>query len=268
MNSISLPQWLDKYIFETLKSSYQPQNKDMLVVDWNRKQILNYMGTYFPRTYAESYSIYTNYFQNGGAYILDKNELLVFDFGCGTGGELIGLIDAINKCKHQISQVNITALDGNNHALHILETLTQETKKQTDFNIQLKPIPLIIDDFYDMSLTLQECLAGKKFDIVMSFKAVCEFVTKQQFEEHNPYEYLIKTFLPILDMLGIMCLADVTTYNDVAQEWLPRMLDSGISATNTKIVAQNNGYNESYFITHSRRQCDISKIAWRILKQN
>ena len=63
-----------------------------------------------------------------------------------------------------------------------------------------------------------------------------------------------------------MCFADVTSYNGVAQEWLPKMLDSGISATDAEIIAQNNGYNESYYITHSHKQNDLSKIAWRILK--
>lgn len=266
MNHITLPKWLDNYIFNTIKSTYQPQNRDMLVVDWNRKQILNYLGTYFPRTYAESYSIYSKYIQSGGSYLLDKSSLSVFDFGCGTGGEIIGLLVTLNENENQIEHISITALDGNNHALHLLENLIDETKKQINIDIKLRLLPLIIDDFYDMSLTMSECLSNKTFDIVMSFKAICEFVTKQQFEENNPYEYLIHTFLPHLKADGIMCIADVTSYSDVAQEWLPKMLDGGINITDTKIVAKNNGYNESYYITHSRKHDDLSKIAWRILK--
>lgn len=266
MNKITLPLWLDDYIFKSLQSTYQPQNRDMLVVDWNRKQILNYLGTYFPRTYAESYSIYSNYFKNDGSYQIEKNYLSIFDFGCGTGGEIIGLLAAINDSENQIETIKITALDGNNHALHILESLIEEVKKHTNFDIELRVIPIVIDGFYDMSLTISECLAKNTFDIVMSFKAVCEFVTKQQFEENNPYEYLINTFIKHLNNDGIMCIADVTSYNGVVQEWLPKMLDSGIRATDAEIIAQNNGYKESYYITHSHKQNDLSKIAWRILK--
>lgn len=266
MNQTMLPQWLDDYIFKSLQSTYQPQNRDMLVVDWDRKQILTYLGTYFPRTFAESYSIYSNYIHKNSSYLLETKQLSIFDFGCGTGGEIIGLLTALNDSENQIETIKITALDGNNHSLHILESLIEEIKKHTNFDIELRVIPIVIDDFYDMSLTIKECLASNTFDIIMSFKAVCEFVTKQQFEENNPYEYLINTLLQHLKTDGIMCFADVTSYNGVAQEWLPKMLDSGISATDAEIIAQNNGYNESYYITHSHKQNDLSKIAWRILK--
>ena len=46
--NVNLPQWLDEYIFGDLKANYCCSNSDMTVIDWNRSNVLNYLGTYFP----------------------------------------------------------------------------------------------------------------------------------------------------------------------------------------------------------------------------
>ena len=77
----------------------------------------------------------------------------------------------------------------------------------------------------------------------------------------------MKTFLPKLDTLGAMFLVDVTTYSNVSQEWLPLMMDKGLSKTNCKVVMKNEGYNQKFTVSHSRREKDISKVAWRIIQK-
>lgn len=67
---------------------------------------------------------------------------------------------------------------------------------------------------------------------------------------------------------GIMCVADITSRNNISQEWLPRMLDNGINATPCNVLMQNKDFNESYYITHSRKKNELTKIAWRILKHS
>lgn len=64
-----------------------------------------------------------------------------------------------------------------------------------------------------------------------------------------------------------MLLEDVTTYNKVSKEWLPRMMDAGLKQAGCNIVGRNEGYNETFTVSHSQRMNDCSKVAWRIIKQ-
>lgn len=61
-NEVLLPKWLDDFLFDELKANYCPTGTDMSVIDWDKNDILNYLGTYFPRSYAESYCIFRKYF--------------------------------------------------------------------------------------------------------------------------------------------------------------------------------------------------------------
>ena len=261
---IVLPHWLDDYIFNHLKAKFKKKNSDLVVLEWNRDDILGYLGTYFPRSYAESYFIFSNYL--GKDREIGKNgEISIFDFGCGTGGELVGLICAIKETKPNITSINVRALDGNQHALNLLEQILEKLSQQLSLNIQFRLTPIVIDDFYDLDIVTS--IINQKFDVFITFKAICEFVTRQQFEEKNPYSHIITSFKPKINDNGIMCLADVTTYSDISNDWLPKMMDRGISTQGFSLVDKNSGYNESFTITHSLKQRDISKIAWRILKK-
>ena len=267
-NLVVLPTWLDEYLFNKLSAKFGKKCKNLVVLHWDADDILCYLGTYFPRSFAESYCIFKQYLDNNLDKYTSEEEITVFDFGCGTGGELIGLLIAFNECRSNIKKVIIHALDGNYHALRNLEQILLEIQKYVSFNINYEVIPFVIDDFYDLSLVESVCLKNKQYHIVISFKAICEFVTKQQLEEKNPYEHLIETFLPHLLENGIICIADISSYSDVAQSWLPLIIDEGIKATSMDVVVRNKNYNETYYITHSHKQKDTSKIVWRILKSN
>ncbi len=261
---IVLPYWLDDFIFNNLKAKYKKKNADLVVLEWNKDDILCYLGTYFPRSFAESYYIFSNYLEKD-RQIGKNGAISVFDFGCGTGGELVGLICAIKDIKPNISTINIRALDGNQHALYLLEQILSKVSQQLNINIQFRLTPIVIDDFYDLDIITG--IINQKFDVFITFKAICEFVTRQQFEEKNPYSHIITSFKPKINENGIMCIADVTTYSDISNDWLPKMMDRGISNQGFTIVDKNSGYNESLTITHSLKHRDNSKIAWRILKK-
>ena len=263
-NSVILPQWLDNLIFEQLGANYCRSNADMTVIDWDKNDVLNYLGTYFPRSYAESYCIFSEFFFKWPNRFVNKTELSVFDFGCGTGGEIIGLADAI-KCMPKLHSIRIYALDGNYHALRLLERIVNVYSDKTKYNIILDVIPLTIDDFYDLGATIK-LLSMESFDIIMTFKAICEFVTIDRFEMQNAYLHFVRSFLSKLSQDGIMAIIDVSTFNNTSQEWLPRMLDAGIAANECNLIMKNEGYNQPIFVSHSFKTRDVSKISWRILE--
>jgi SAM-dependent methyltransferase len=257
-----IPLWLDSYIFDTLGAKFCKSNSDMTVIDWDKREILNYLGTYFPRSYVEARSILT---AGRLQSLSSKQEISILDFGCGTRGEIIGLLTNLEEAFPDVSSIRIIAIDGNQHALRLFEKILREYEKRSRLNIFHRVAPVIIDDFYD--LTVLDGIITDSFDIVISFKAICEFVTKDQFDGNNPYAHIASTYLPRLNKEGVMALVDVTSYNNVSKEWLPNMMDKGLSMVPCSVIAKNEGYNQSYNISHSRTagSYDISKVCWRII---
>lgn len=262
--AMKLPEWLDTLIFDELKAQYCPRYSDMTNIDDNKDNALNYLGTYFPRSFAESYCIFSEYFKSNNSDFADKEELSIFDFGSGTGGEIIGLLTVLDEQFPNLKKVRIVALDGNQNALRLYEKVLSATQKQIKMHVENNSAPIMIDDFYDLSI-LNNVL-NKNFDIIISFKAICEFVTKDQFEEQNAYEHIAKFLLPKLANNGLMLLVDVTTYNNTSQDWLPMMMDKGLKEAKCVVTCKNAGYNQPYYITHSHKTNDISKVAWRMIK--
>ena len=264
--SVILPKWLDDLIFGILSAQYSKKNKNLVVLEWEKDEVLCYLGTYFPRSFAESYRIFSAYFFKHKCQNQDKTSISLFDFGCGTGGELIGFIVAVSEFLPNIQMIELRALDGNVHELRYLEIILKETAAITGLQFESRLMPIVIEDFYDMKVVTD--VITQKYDFVISFKAICEFVTKKQFEERNPYEHIINTFLPKLSDGGIVCIADITTYNEVSNEWLTKMLDKASDACDVAILERNKGYNEEFVVSHSLKRNDRSKIAWRIYKLN
>ena len=88
-DKVILPKWLDDLIYKQLGAKYCRSNSDMTVIDWDKNDVLNYLGTYFPRSYAESYCIFSDYFKTHSEQFAGKEEISIFDFGCGTGDNWI-----------------------------------------------------------------------------------------------------------------------------------------------------------------------------------
>lgn len=257
-----MPEWLDECIFGDLGAKYCRSNSDMQVIDWDKNDMLNYLGTYFPRSYAEAYCIYSDYFRNNIDDWKSRDELSVFDFGCGTGGEIVGLLMAVNDNLPNVRAVSVLPFDGNQVALRLFEKVAKRLKAHISFELRYSVCPFVVEDFYDLR-TLDAVL--DKYDIIMSFKAICEFVSKERFEQSNAYARISKCLLPRLNLGGIMLLVDVTTYSSVSQEWLPRMIDSGLAQSEAVIAGRNPGYNQSFYVSHSHCKEDRSKVAWRII---
>lgn len=262
IREVTLPEWLDNYIFNDLGARYCRSNSDMIVIDWTPDKILNYLGTYFPRSYAEAYCIFKQYLQTTRSFEID-DSLSLLDFGCGTGGEIIGIATAISETRPNVKVLNVKAIDGNQYALNRFDDVKDEFNKRHSLQIVSNPSALKIDDFYDLSIL--DSVLNANYDIVISFKAVCEFVTKQQFDEKNAYECLAKFVLPKMSELSVMLLVDVTTKNNVVHEWLPDMMDRGLKNAGGSVIGRNPYNNVSFVVNHSRQQGDISKVAWRMI---
>lgn len=260
---VVLPPWLDTFIFNELEAKYAPRkDKDLEVLKWKRDEILEYLGTYFPRTFAEAYCIFSDFFSKHRSEYAGKASISLFDFGGGTGGEAIGFVAAASEFLSGVT-VHLSVLDGNEDALRCLERIIDKMVSQTGVRICFSPVLMTIDDFYDMDIT--SGVLGS-YDFIITFKAIYEFVKAQQFEHKNPYEHFIRTFLPKLTSCGIICMTDLSTRSDVAKDWIPNMMDKAERACGVRVVERNEDFNEIYYVTHSSKVRDRSKITWRIYK--
>lgn len=261
--SIILPKWLDDYIFCSLGAKYCRSNGDMLVINWDKRDVLNYLGTYFPRSYCESYCILKNYISNNFDLFADKKAISVLDFGSGTGGEIIGMLSILDECYPNLQEVHVKALDGNASALRLFEKIVSEYKYHSRFLIKDSVSQVKIDDIYDLSII--DTIINASYDMIFSFKTICEFVSERCFDEKNPYCSFVSTFFPKLKKGGILLLEDVTTKNSVSNAWLPEMMDKAFD--NLSIADRNYGHNMQFNVNHSHRSNDVSKVAWRITRR-
>jgi hypothetical protein len=162
-----LPDFLDDLIYNHFNAKYAPDFKRFdYNLDLTKEEILQYLGTYFPRSYAESFCIFDNIFLNE-AYqqtIFNKTSLNFLSVGSGTGGDIIGLLAAVEKHFQNALEINIWALDGNKEALFILENVIDNFKMHTSKNIYLKTIVFIFDS---MSNFQNEEIIDKKFDYII-----------------------------------------------------------------------------------------------------
>lgn len=264
-NHIKLPTWLDSLIYEETKATHQPCGKDLIVLNWDKARVLNYLGTYIPRSFTESYCIFTKYFALKKELYKETSTLNIFDFGCGTGGELLGLLWAIIE-NIEVANINIKALDGNFNGLRILEDIIARFKVEYHVGVNLHVMPLKIDDIYDMSLVSSRIPDDN--DIILIFKSICEMASLRQFEERNPYEHVLRLMLEKINSTGVICLADVSSFNEEQQEWLPKLIDKACQKVKANVFMRNDSYNELYIVSHSRKMKDSSKLSWRLLTGN
>lgn len=234
-----LPQWLKEYIFGFLGAEEKPDPKEFcknLNSDNEKNKI--YLGTYFPRSFAESYCIHENLFRYEPYRVAlqGKEKLSILSIGCGTGGDIIGLVCAISLFLPNIKRLKIVAFDGNNIAIDYLSDLLSLKPISKRFIIadedkQFIPLPVTsIDD-------LQHYIAnmGDGYDLITSFKFVNELMDDNILQKDG-FRVLAEILAPKLSETGLMTILDVTDKH--CEEWQPKNLNRGLCA----FSKANNGF--------------------------
>ena len=100
---VDLPNWLDRYLFFDLGAKYSPNHSRFEYnLNLNTGEIKVYLGTYFPRSFVEVKSIFEEFSQNSNYLSLvgERTSVSILDLGCGTGGDLFGLLSFLEKYEH------------------------------------------------------------------------------------------------------------------------------------------------------------------------
>jgi len=277
-----LPSWLDDCIFGELDAKYQPSyDRFSYNLDLNKDESRIYLGTYFPRSFAESLYIYEALFRDNGllSIIASKPILKVLDFGCGSGGEIFGLLQALENHISQSIEIQIVGVDGNHNSLRLFERIASQYNSRGKNHIDVRIAPCYIESQSDL-LDISEFI-GSDFDFIITSKAIGEFERKKHIKE-NGYEFFANIFAPLLSDTGIMSILDVTIKDPNSETFLPQRMNVGINhflANHTlfKSIAPCSGmssigfceymcfFKKEIYISHSAKSKDISKFAVRIV---
>ena len=170
---------LYNFIYKELGAFYQQMNQDKIHnnVDNSEYENKQYLGTYFPDSYKESYIIFKDIFNfiNSHNVSTKIDNLEILDFGSGTGAEVFGFLQAINDCiNEQNITITIHSVEGNQSAVEIQKQIYYHFNFNHIINVKMYTIKFNnSDEIFDF---INKTFKDNFFDIIMSFKSLCEFL--------------------------------------------------------------------------------------------
>ena len=274
-----LPQWLDRYIFENLHASYAPEhNRYEYNLDLSDDELKVYLGSYFPRSYAELFCIVDNLFHHPFIRhtIQEKSSIRILDFGCGTGGELLGLLTALDKYVTKPLNISISACDGSEDALAIMEQLVSQCAEKSRHGISLECREKVVSTESDLNGEL----LGADFDFIICSKMACELLSHNVVKT-NVYSKLAATLCPLLSKNGMLILLDVTTKDEKQKYFYPQLMNHELNKYISEhrelatLLPLSCGCNsncteycfmqQTFIVSHSRKANDESRVCYRII---
>lgn len=218
LDTIFVPDWLQSVIYDKLCAVYAPDHKKYETnLNLSDDELLVYLGTYFPRSYGESFSIWDSLISRCDYNrLFAKESISILGLGVGTGGDIIGLLDVIHKYG-LCSKVLVYAIDGNKKALSIFKQLVVALASRYNILIEVKCYESSVDE--DLSLPDIDAT----FDVITTSKFVNEVVNIL----NEPYYKVLEYFYPKLAQRGLILISDVTTL--VGDTFIPMRMNLEIN---------------------------------------
>ena len=280
-----LPSYLDNLIYgEFFGAKYQPdyQRYDYNL-DLTEEELLIYLGTYFPRSFGESLCLFSPIIKakSFNSILSYKDCINILDVGCGSGGEIIGLLHVIENCEKNNIPINIYTYDGNQLVQDILMELVSQFQiaTKTKRRIQIYTNVQRIDSINDIE-TIVKNVCSFSFDFVMCNKMCNELISRANIT--NAYNLMCNLLAPLLDSTGLLLVLDVTTKDVNSSKFYPEILNEQI---NSFVAGNNEEFStllpiscalhpecinscftqRKFYMSHSQKQNDLSKVAYRII---
>lgn len=284
-NHVTLPTYLDNLIYgEFFGARYQPDHQRYEYnLDLTEEELLVYLGTYFPRSFGESMCIFTSVikFKEINSELSSKDCINILDIGCGSGGEILGLLHALEGCDDNSIPINIYTYDGNQLVQDILMELVSQfqiaakTKRRIQIYTNVKQV--------GSSSDIEWIKANSNtfsFDFILCNKMCNELISRAEIAD--AYYLMCKAFAPLLDSNGLLLILDVTTKDEKESKFYSELLNE---QTNRFVNENNKDFStllpitcalhpecikpcftqQKFYISHSQKKRDLSKVAYRII---
>ena len=284
-NHTVLPSYLDVSIYgEFFGAKYQPDyQRYEYNLNLTEEELLIYLGTYFPRSFGESLCIFSPIIRTEtvNSELSKKDCINILDIGCGSGGEILGLLHVLENIKESSIPINIYTFDGNQLVQDILMELVSQFQNatKTKRRIQIYTNVQRIDGISDID-TIKTNIGGLYFDFILCNKMCNELISKGHIKD--AYQLICNSFTPLLDSNGLLLILDVTTKDEKSSRFYPELLNEQV---NKFVIGHSKEFSTllpiscalhpncikscftqwKYYISHSQKQNDISKVAYRII---
>ena len=221
-----LPKWLKELLDNLRIRGCNDHNKVKNNLYNSPMDNLNYLVTYFPRTYTEIKTIMdelseeTDYFERQD--IRSKSSFRILSVGCGTGGDVVSMIDSIRE-KTGCQDFFVTLIDGNKDALEKCQKIISRQETEEGLKIQKEVKNAIVTEPSDFQLIAGE-ICSKKFDFIVTSKFINELIGKFD----NFYSRFVTSFSALLDTTGLIIITDTTDQRAIGEnlEWIPKLMNS------------------------------------------
>ncbi len=236
---------LYEYVITEFNTYWQPMTQEKIKhnIYNNETDNIQYLGTYFPRSYKEAYVILKDLilFFVKNNYFKHKN-LNILDLGSGTGGQLFALLHIIEEEVNTPLNINIFSIDGNQNALDIQKQIYNDIfkhKKRHKIYLYttLKEFKNNID-IYNFLTTFNN------IDILLSFKFLSEMLRY----DTNIWYSVLKAGNEILKPNGIICFNDVSMKIEIKdksyEEFIPIYMNNNVK----KYILEDNDSNTLKYI--------------------
>jgi hypothetical protein len=210
-----------------------------------------------------------------------KDCINILDIGCGSGGEILGLLHALEGCDDNSSPINIYTYDGNQLVQDILMELVSQfqiaakTKRRIQIYTNVKRVGSSSDIEW-----IESNSNTFSFDFILCNKMCNELISRAEITD--AYYLICKSFAPLLDSNGLLLILDVTTKDEKESKFYSELLNE---QTNRFVNEKNKDFStllpitcalhpecikpcftqQKFYISHSRKKRDLSKVAYRII---
>ena len=176
-----LPYWLEKQLIllENSYKAFKNTNVQLSYTENDEFWKVYYQVRYFPRTLCETYFVFNEEFSN--SHLNNQDEISILSIGCGSGGDIIGLLMALDSRLSKETSVSIVVYEVNDYAFGCLKNnlklaMPSLSHIKTDIaKIIRNKTPIKIDGDFDE-------IQNKEYDYILCSKMVNE-VMRTEFRD-------------------------------------------------------------------------------------
>ena len=218
-----LPPLVEDFILAHPHARYSPDAltaSSNMTADAQRAEW--YLGTYFPRSFCETFAIFDYIFSRKRDELKIGDKLSILDVGIGSGGAVYGLLWALRKWfSGRINEINIVGYDGNDHALRLCGEFSSWLTSKWDVTVNVQTSNVRI------SKNSLDSVLGQKYDFVLASKAIQE--TNGEFG----YDDYASVSNSVLKPLGIAMVLEI--FSEARQAQIKTSLSS--SGASSRLLA-------------------------------